>query len=67
MKAFDRSKPKPITSLLCHFCIASIFLVNSPLLMAGQIKAKVNVIIDKLPLDKQEKMQNFHIALREYI
>ncbi|MCH8981397.1 DUF4835 family protein [candidate division KSB1 bacterium] len=67
MKAFDHSKPKHITSLLCHFCIASIFLVNSPLLMAGQIKAKVNVIINKLPLDKQEKMQDFHIALKEYI
>ncbi len=67
MKAFDRSKPKPITSLLGHFFIASIFLANSPLLMAGQIKAKVNVIIDKLPLDKQEKMRNFHIALKEYI
>ena len=67
MKAFDRSKPKPITSLLFHFFIVSNFLVNSPLLMAGQIKAEVNVIIDKLPLDKQEKMQDFHIALREYI
>ena len=67
MKAFDHSKPKHITSLLFHFCIASIFLVNSPLLMAGQIKAKVNVIINKLPLDKQEKMQDFHIALKEYI
>ena len=67
MKAFAHSKPKPITSLLCHFFIVSNFLVNSPLLMAGQIKAKVNVIIDKLPLDKQEKMQDFHIALKEYI
>jgi len=35
--------------------------------MADQIKAEVNVIIDKLPLDKQEKMQDFHIALKEYI
>lgn len=67
MKAFDHSKPKHITSLLFHFCIASIFLVNSPLLMAGKIKTKVNVIIDKLPIDKQEKMQDFHIALKEYI
>jgi len=67
LKAFDQFKPKSITSLLCYFFIASIFFGNSPLLMAGQIKAKVNVIIDKLPLDKQEKMQDFHIALREYI
>jgi hypothetical protein len=44
-----------------------LILAWSSLLSAGQIKTKVNVIIDKLPIDKQEKMQDFHITLKEYI
>jgi len=34
---------------------------------AGDVKATVNVIIDKLPLDKEQKMQDFHKVVREYV
>ncbi len=67
MKAFKHLKTKPIATLLFHFMVVLLILVSSSSLGAGQIKTKVNVIIDKLPIDKQEKMQDFHIALKEYI
>jgi len=67
LKAFKHLKTKPIVTLLFHFMVVLLILVSSSSLGAGQIKTKVNVIIDKLPIDKQEKMQDFHIALKEYI
>lgn len=37
------------------------------MLLAGSVKANVTVIIDKLPIDEQEKMKKFHVVLKEYI
>lgn len=34
---------------------------------AGQVKADVKVIIDKLPIDDQDKMRNFHEVVKRYI
>ncbi len=34
---------------------------------AQAVKANVNVIIDKLPIEKQEKMRNFHRVVKDYI
>ncbi|MCH7754002.1 DUF4835 family protein [candidate division KSB1 bacterium] len=67
MKNFKHLKTKPLTTTSSHFLIVLLILVWSTLLSAGQIKTKVNVIIEKLPIDKQEKMQDFHITLKEYI
>lgn len=67
MKKFKHLKTKPLTTTSSHFLIVLLILVWSTLLSAGQIKTKVNVIIEKLPIDKQEKMQDFHITLKEYI
>ncbi len=66
MKNYKNLKAKPVSTIHFLFVVALI-LVWSALLSAGQIKAKVNVIIDKLPIEKQEKMQDFHIALKEYV
>lgn len=50
-------------------CIAALLFVClfiSPL-SAGSVTAKVNVIIEKLPILKQEKMKDFHIVIKNYI
>lgn len=51
--------------LLTTFALVNI--LNVPLLAQGQVQAKVKIIIDKLPLDKQQKMRGFHIAIKNYI
>jgi len=45
-------------------CFAFIYL---PSLYANDVKAKVQVIIDKLPLDKQDRMRNFHEIVKKYV
>ncbi len=53
-------------SLSALLCVATtcLFLPKS---FAGSVKATVNVIIDKLPLDKEQKMQDFDRYVKEYI
>lgn len=67
MKDFRYFGTKPTATFPLQFLTVLLILVCSALLRAGQIKTKVNVILDKLPIDKQERMQDFHIALKEYI
>jgi hypothetical protein len=53
-----------------YFLLISFFLLknfDSSLLAREQVKANVHVIIDKLPLDDQQKMKDFHIAVKNYI
>ena len=44
-----------------------LLLIDFSSLAAGQIITNVNVIIEKLPLDKQEKMKDFHSVVEDYI
>lgn len=66
MKSYKHLKTRPVSIILLLF-IGALVLIWPTLSGASQIKTKVNVIIDKLPIDKQEKMQDFHIAVKEYI
>ncbi|MFQ5824057.1 MAG: DUF4835 family protein [bacterium] len=66
--------PDLLRKILSYFLIfieltafLTAFLLYSPSLIAGQIKANVNVIIDKLPLDKQQKLKDFHTNVKNYI
>lgn len=52
-----------ITSLLVFSLLIFPFSGN---LYAG-VKAKVEVIIEKLPPDKEEKMKDFHRTIQEYV
>ena len=56
--------------MVCVFAVLFVFhlaaLHFSPL-FSGQVKANVHVIIDKLPLDKQEKMKDFDDIVKKYI
>jgi hypothetical protein len=52
--------------LIFAISLAIGLLLPSPA-AAQAVKAKVNVIIDKLPIEKQEKMRNFHRVVKEYI
>ncbi|MFQ5864027.1 MAG: DUF4835 family protein [bacterium] len=54
-------------NLLRLFIFLTIILLSSSSLISGQIKANVHVIIDKLPIDKQEKMKNFQNVVKDYI
>lgn len=49
-----------------YLCFIIIILVPLPQLFS-QIKANVNVIIDKLPIDDQHKMRDFHKVVKNYI
>jgi len=44
----------------------ALFFANS-VSFANNVNAKVTVIIDKLPIDKQDKMRNFDRTVREYV
>lgn len=59
--------PPSYVSLLQLFAFMSTILLSFSILIGGQLKADVNVIIDKLPIDKQEKMQDFHKVVKDYI
>lgn len=63
---FDSHQPacKRLSTVLLVTC--TLFLVFIQM-GYGQIKAKVNVIIDKLPLDKEEKMRGFDEILKKYV
>ncbi|MFQ5771107.1 MAG: DUF4835 family protein [bacterium] len=56
-----------ITILLKFIFILFFMIPYSSPLIAGMVKANVKVIIDKLPIDKQEKMKNFHTVVKDYI
>lgn len=43
------------------------FLCFAPVLYGGDVKAKVHVIIDKLPIEKQEKMRDFDKVIKAYV
>lgn len=58
---------KPLLFFFSRFLILLWILLSLAPLTAAQIKAKVNVIIDKLPIDRQEKMRDFHIVVKDYI
>lgn len=48
--------------------VLSVLFFSFPTLAFGQtIKAKVNTIIDKLPIEKQEKMRPFDKVIKSYI
>ncbi|MFQ5675114.1 MAG: DUF4835 family protein [bacterium] len=55
-----------IVLFLCILAVLS-FASTSSELIAGQLKANVRVIIDKLPIDKQEKMREFDRVIKNYI
>jgi hypothetical protein len=46
---------------------AALLVFSNSGLLAQGVKANVHVIIDKLPIDKQEKMKNFHRVVKDYI
>lgn len=54
----------PVIKLLI---ITIILIFSFTSAIGGSIKATVNVIIDKLPLDEQEKMRDFHRVIKKYI
>ncbi|NIR48359.1 DUF4835 family protein [candidate division KSB1 bacterium] len=54
-------------SILCIGLFVSGLVLSTPHSSQGQIKADVQVIIDKLPLDKQEKMRGFDKVVEQYI
>jgi len=43
------------------------FLLWQPLTFGQPVKVKVHTIIDKLPIEKQEKMKNFQQVIKTYI
>lgn len=51
-------------SVFVGVCFACVYV---PSLYANDVKANVHVIIDKLPLDKQAKMRNFHEIVKKYV
>lgn len=51
---------RPTTAIL-------LLLLTVPDLCLAQVKANVHVIIDKLPLDREEKMKGFDAVVKEYI
>ncbi len=59
--------PCNLTNFLIPLFIFNFLILNSSVLIGGSVKAKVNVIVDRLPLDKQEKMKDFHNVVKDYI
>ncbi|MFQ5651447.1 MAG: DUF4835 family protein [bacterium] len=51
----------------CVFVAVLLACLGTSVAYAGSVTAKVHVIIDKLPVDKEEKMKDFHAAIKEYI
>lgn len=59
----------PVTSkwMLLSLAVFTAFALWSQPLTAGDVKANVRVIIDKLPINKEQKMRDFHQVVKEYI
>ncbi len=47
------------------FC--GVLLFGTTVLLGAQVKANVHVIIDRLPIDEQDKMRDFHNVVKNYI
>lgn len=47
--------------------VVCVILLHFSVLYSGPVTAKVHVIIDKLPIDKQQKMKDFHEEVKSYI
>ncbi len=61
----DLKLPNRFPALWYPLCLV---LLSVPcVVQAGSVKAKVQAIIDKLPEDKEQKMQGFADAVQEYI
>ncbi len=48
-------------------CLLVFSLLTFHESLSAEVKAKVEVIIDKLPDEKQEKMKDFHSVIQEYV
>jgi len=49
---------------ICCCCLLSGLISRSE---AARVKVNVKVIIDKLPIEKEQKMRDFHLLVQEYL
>jgi hypothetical protein len=52
---------------LTNSIVFIVLIVSVSIAFGGPIKAQVSVIIDRLPIEKKERMQNFHEVVQAYI
>lgn len=62
------TQPKAIQQFLIRlFCTVVLAVSMNQVLIAQQIEAQVTLILERLPLEKQEKLKNFSDAIETYI
>jgi len=60
------TRPRKLCTIV-GFCLIFSATMGSPVAVSGDVSATVNVITDRLPIEFQDKMIDFHKVVKDYV